>query len=63
MVDLILFCGIGNLVNFRVKYVCSVELWSVLLHMIISFIDIIQHLIRPRLVGVPQYHQEHGWIE
>ena len=33
------------------------------IHMLVSFIDIIKHFIHPRLVGVPQYHQESYWIK
>ena len=51
------------MVNFRRGYVCVVDIWSVLLHMLVIFIYIIKHLIHPRLVGVPQYHKAHEWLE
>ena len=31
--------------------------------MFVSFIDIINHLINPRLVGVPQSHHAHAWLK
>ena len=49
--------------TFRKEYVCVVDIWSVLLHMIVSFIDIIHHLLNPNIVGFPQSQQSHDWLE
>ena len=63
LVNIIIFGEIGNLVNLRREYVFVVEFWSMFLHMLISFIDIIKNLIHPILVGVTQYHNAHEWME
>ena len=63
LIGLILFSDIRDLANSRRENVCVVELWIVLLNMIVSKIDTIQDLINPRLVGAPQSHQAHSWIE
>ena len=60
---LIIFGEIGNLVAFRRESVCVVEFWGMLIHMLVSFIDIINHLIHTRLVYVPESHQAHEWLE
>ena len=48
---------------FRRESVCVVEFWGMLIHMLVSFIDIINHLIHTRLVYVPESHQAHEWLE
>ena len=49
--------------TFRREYVYVVEFWSMFLNTIVSFIEIIKHLIHPRISGVPQSHQAHKCIE
>ena len=40
-----------------------VEICSLFLHMLVSFIYTIQHLVHPRLVGVPQSLQSNECLE
>ena len=63
MLSLIIFGELINLVTFRRGYVCVVEFWKILLHILVSFIDMIKHLIHPRIVGDPQSYQAQEWLE
>ena len=63
LVELLIFGDIENLVTFRREYVCVFDIWSVLIHIFVCFIDIIQHLIHYRIIGVPHSHQAHVWLE
>ena len=49
--------------TFRREVVRVVEIWSVLLHILVSFIDIINNSVYPRIVGVLQPHQTHDGHE